>query len=332
MTLQQRIDDLNHLGNFIKSGSEDWDNVKELAYRSNPWFTPEFINLASNNIAEQFLQRDKLQHWATQYNVQDQVENEKTVGLVMAGNIPLVGFHDLLSIFISGHKQLVKASSKDNVLIKFLWEKMVEFDSGVADKIAFADKLTNCDAYIATGSNNTGRYFEYYFGKYPNIIRKNRTSIAILEGDETAEELDKLADDIQLYFGQGCRNVTKLYVPKEYNFEPLLRALDKYDHYCDFHKYRHNYDYQLALLMMGNRMYMTNGSIIFSENPSLFSAVSQVHFEYYDSSDELEQRLKSNDAIQCIVSRNNIRFGQAQAPSLTDYADGVDTMAFLTKL
>jgi hypothetical protein len=332
MTLQQRIEDLNQLGDFIKSGSEEWNNVKELAYRNNQWFTPAFINLASNNIANEFLQKDKLEQWAKQYNVADTPENVKRVGLVMAGNIPLVGFHDLLCIFISGHNQLVKASSKDDILIKFLVKKMIEFDGAVSNKVSFADKLTGCDAYIATGSNNTGRYFDYYFGQYPSIIRRNRTSVAVLAGDESPEELDKLADDMQLYFGLGCRNVTKIYVPKEYNFEPLLRALDKYDHCCDFHKYRHNYDYQLALLMMGNRMYMTNGSIIFSENPSIFSAVSQVHFEYYDDKDELRQRLHGNEAIQCIVSKTDIPFGQAQSPALIDYADGVDTMEFLSKL
>jgi hypothetical protein len=332
MTLQQRIDDLNHLGDFIKSDAKEWKEVKDRAYRSNHWFTEEFIELASSNIASEFLQKEKLQHWAKQYNLPEENVQPKLVGLVMAGNIPLVGFHDMLCIFISGHKQLIKASSKDEILIKFLVDKLIEIDSDIKEYISFADKLNGCDAYIATGSNNTSRYFEYYFGKYPNIIRRNRTSVAVLDGDETEEELDRLADDIQIYFGLGCRNVTKMYVPQGYNFEPLLRALDKYDHYCDFHKYRHNYDYQLALLMMSNRMYMTNDSIIFSENPSLFSAVSQVHYEHYDDEESLKHQLENNDSIQVIVGKNYLPFGDAQRPSLTDYADGVDTMKFLVAL
>lgn len=329
MTLRQRIGDLDRLGNYIKSNTGEWENVKELAYRNNQWFTPEFIEVATGNIANQFLQKPKLEQWAKQYNIPGETLDEKTVGLVMAGNIPLVGFHDMLCIFLSGHKQLIKASSKDEILTRFIVNKLIEIDEHVADKIAFADKLKGCDAYIATGSNNTGRYFEYYFGKYPNIIRKNRTSVAVLEGNETAVELDKLADDIQMYFGLGCRNVTKIYVPEGYNFQPLLEALNKYEHFADFHKYKHNYDYQLALLMMGNKMYMTNGSVLFAENKSIFSAVSQVHYEYYNNKEDLLHELENNNAIQCVVGKGLIPFGQAQTPGLTDYADGVDTMKFL---
>lgn len=332
MTLQQRIDDLDHLGKYIKQNTEEWQQVKELAYKSNQWFTAAFIDTASENIADNFLQKDKLLQWVKQYNLPQENASLQTVGLVMAGNIPLVGFHDMLCVFISGHKQLIKPSSKDEILIRFLVKKLADYSNEVNDYIRFADKLTGCDAYIATGSNNTGRYFEYYFGRYPNIIRKNRTSVAILTGEETAEDLDKLADDIQLYFGLGCRNVTKLFVPKDYNFEPLLKALEKYDYYSDFHKYKHNYDYQLALLMMGNRMYMTNGSVILAENPSLFSAVSQVHFEHYDDAELLKTQLSANAAVQCIVAKDYIPFGQSSKPTLTDYADGVDTLQFLCEL
>jgi hypothetical protein len=209
---------------------------------------------------------------------------------------------------------------------------MDQWDSEVTNYISFAEKLTGCDAYIATGSNNTGRYFRYYFGKYPNIIRNNRTSVAILNGDETAEELVELADDIQLYFGLGCRNITKIYVPEAYNFEPLLNALRKYNHYSDFHKYRNNYDYQLALLMMGSKFYMTNESIIFSENKSLFSAVSHVHYETYSDKESVLNTLTGNEEVQCIVGKGFTPFGHAQKPSLNDYADGVDTMKFLLAL
>ncbi|TDH26505.1 acyl-CoA reductase [Segetibacter sp. 3557_3] len=332
MILQERIDLLVRLGEYLSENDESWVRTKAKAYSKNPWFIPEFIDHAAANIKEQFLQRAQLEHWATSYGLNAQVVPPKRVGLVMAGNIPMVGFHDMLCIFITGHEQLIKLSSKDEVLIPFLLNKLNEFDPAVSNYINVSEKLNGCEVYIATGGNNTGRYFEYYFGKYPNIIRKNRTSVAVLTGEESVEQLEALADDIQLYFGLGCRNVTKLYVPDHYNFEPLLQALRKYDHFMEFHKYRHNYDYQLALLMMGNKFYMTNDSILFSENKSLFSAVSQVHFEYYSDKNALTTSLGSNTDLQCIIGNDFVPFGHGQKPRLADYADGVDTMKFLLSL
>jgi hypothetical protein len=314
------------------SNDEDWQEIKEKAVRMNAWFTEDFVNLSVTNIANQFLQADALTNWANKYAVKDVQAAPKNVGVVMAGNIPLVGFHDFLCVFISGHQQTIKASSKDDVLIKFLVKKLYEWEITIQNYVSFAENLKNCDAYIATGSNNSSRYFDYYFGKFPNIIRRNRTSVAIVDGLETAEELDKLSDDIQLYFGLGCRNVTKLYVPKDYDFVPLLDALRKYDHYFLYHKYKHNYDYQLAIQMMGNKFYMTNDSIVLAENASIFSPVSQVNYEYYDDEVVLTEALQQNLDIQCIVGKGFIEFGKAQQPSLTDYADGVDTMAFLVVL
>ena len=332
MTLQQRIQLLHELGKYIKNNSEEWQAVKEQATRSNPWFIPEFIENAAQNITDAFLDETKLKQWAGTYNVPEENADPKTVGVVMAGNIPMVGFHDMLCVFITGHNQVIKLSSKDDVLIKHLVKKLYEWEVTVQNYISFAEILKGCDAYIATGSNNTGRYFDYYFGKYPNIIRKNRTSVAVLDGKESAEELDLLATDIQVYFGLGCRNVTKLYVPQQYNFEALLSALNKYEYYADFHKYKHNYDYQLALLMMGRKFYMTNGTILLHEAPSIFTAVSQVNFEYYQSKEDILQQLQQNAEVQCIVSKDHVPFGKAQTPSLTDYADGRDTMDFLVKL
>lgn len=331
MTLQQRIDVLVKLGNYMQNNDHEWPAVKEQARRVNPWFVPEFIEMASQNIVNGFLQRTKLEEWVGEYNVPDRNQEPVMVGVVMAGNLPMVGFHDLLCIFITGHKQLIKLSAKDNVLIKHLVTVMAALDTNVSDYIQFADNLKGCDAYIATGSNNSGRYFDYYFGKYPNIIRRNRTSVAIIDGTETPEELEKLADDIQTYFGLGCRNVTKLYVPENYNFDALLKALNKYEHYEDFHKYKHNYDYQLALLMMGNKFYMTNGTILLSQNPSLFTAVSQVNYEFYTNKQDLEL-LSDNEDVQCIVGHGQVPFGQAQEPTLKDYADGVDTLKFAMSL
>lgn len=331
MTLQKRIEILVELGDYMQNNSHEWKAAKEQANRANPWFVPEFIEMASHNIISSFLQKDKLENWVKNYHVQGENGNPVTVGVVMAGNIPMVGFHDMLCIFITGHKQLIKLSSKDNILIKQLVSVMVKWEPEVESCISFAENLKGCKAYIATGNNNSSRYFDYYFGKYPNIIRRNRTSVAVVDGTETAEELDKLADDIQTYFGLGCRNVTKLYVPPNYDFNKLLQALNKYEYYQDFHKYKHNYDYQLALLMMGNKFYMTNGTMLLSENVSLFTAISQVNYEYYNSKKDLAC-LQENKDVQCIIGHTAIPFGQAQQPLLTDYADRVDTMEFALRL
>lgn len=331
MILQERIELLTRLGGYILENPVDWQDAKERAYRENPWFIPEFIEEASQAIALQFLQKDLLLQWAADYRVPDTQSQLKTVGIVMAGNIPLVGFHDFLCVFICGHRQLIKTSSKDDVLIKHLVYQLIQWSPAVSGIVGFAERLNGCDAYIATGSNNSGRYFDYYFGKYPHIIRRNRSSVAILDNTETKEELSALAKDIQLYFGLGCRNITQLYVPKDYPFIALLDALRNYQYFLDYHKYKHNFDYHLALLIMGNRYYMSNESIILTENSSPFSPVSQVHYQFYDDKETLLPSLQNNTEIQCIVGHGQIPFGKAQMPSLTDYADGVDTLDFLKK-
>ena len=332
MTLQTRIQLLVRLGEYMLSEEAEWIDCIDRAYRENPWFIPEFIDLSVEKIAENFLQEKALTDWVNAYPVKDIPQNIKNIGVVMAGNIPLVGFHDLLCTFISGHRTTAKASAKDSILIKHLVQKLGDWDKEVLELISFADNLKGCDAYIATGSNNTSRYFEYYFGKYPNIIRKNRTSIGILDGTETPEELSLLADDIQFYFGLGCRNITKLFVPEGYDFVPLLDALRKYAHFMDFHKYNHNYDYHLAILIMSNRYYMNNESLILTENIAAFSPVSQVHYAFYADKQTILSELIGNEQVQCIVGHGQVPFGMAQSPTLTDYADGVDTMAFLRGL
>ncbi|MDB5192546.1 MAG: acyl-CoA reductase [Segetibacter sp.] len=316
----------------MQNNGHDWQEAKEMAKRANQWFVPEFTDLAAKNIAEAFLQKEKLEQWAKHYNIPDENNAPKTVGLVMAGNIPMVGFHDLLCIFITGHKQVIKLSSKDDVLIKHLAGKMKEWSDEIDELIVLKDNIKGCDAYIATGSNNTSRYFEYYFGKYPNVIRKNRTSVAILDGTETAEELEGLADDINVYFGLGCRNVTKLYIPKEYNFEALIGALNKYIHFFDVSKYKNNYDYQLAVALMSNKFYMTNGSVLLLENAPLFTPVSQVNYQYYTKVEEVLKDVKASEDVQALVGHYGIPFGGAQQPALVDYADGVDTIHFLMYL
>lgn len=332
MNLLERKELLVRLGNYLQTKDHEGEQAKHKAYLENQWFTPEFIELSVNNIAQNFLQPQQLDQLIDRYNIPEQNSDPKKVGIVMAGNIPLVGFHDLLCVFLTGHYAVIKPSSKDEVLIKHLVKKLTEWNPEIEQYIQIKAMIKNCDAYIATGSNNSSRYFEYYFAKYPSIIRKNRTSVAVLSGNETDEELEKLSDDVYQYFGLGCRNVTKMFVPKNYDFIPLLNAFKKYDHLIDHNKYKNNYDYNLAIHILNNQYYMTNGSIILVENESVFSPISQLHFEYYSNENELRERLKNDENIQCIVSKNDIGFGGAQCPDVCDYADGVDTMAFLMHL
>ena len=330
MKLQNRIELLLKLRNYLLENSTDWQDIKHKASIHNGWFTPEFIDLAVTNIAEQFLEKDKLNEWVNHYFLNDSIV-AKNVGIVMAGNIPLVGFHDFLCVFVSGHMQTIKTSSKDDILLKHLVNKMVEWEPEVQNYISFAPMLKGCDAYIATGSNNSARYFDYYFAKYPSIIRKNRTSVAFLTGDESAEILERLSDDIHAFFGLGCRNVTKIFVPREYDFVPLLQSFYRYKYFADHHKYRNNYDYNLSIQIMNNRFYMTNESTLLVESDALFSPISQLNYSFYDDFETALSSLKGNEALQCIAGID-IPFGKVQSPGLTDYADGLNTMQFLLTL
>ncbi|MBK7123431.1 MAG: acyl-CoA reductase [Chitinophagaceae bacterium] len=331
MNLQKRIEILLRLRDYLLTNDEEWQQIKSKSSFHNGWFTVEFIDLAVSNICSEFLQREKLETWAAHYHLDDNVGGKNT-GIVMAGNIPLVGFHDFLCVFISGHKQTIKLSSKDDILLKHLVDIMTAWEPELKNDIRFADLLKGCDAYIATGSNNSARYFDLYFSKYPNIIRRNRTSVAVLTGHETMYELNMLADDIHQYFGLGCRNITQVFVPEGYDFIPLLGTFDKYKYFADHHKYKNNYDYQLSIALLNNIYYMTNGSTLLIENDAIFSAISQLHYQFYDDAKQVTARLKDNEAVQCICGSGGIAFGQAQRPSLMDYADGVDTMQFLLTL
>ena len=331
MKLTERIYILSELSRYLAKETQEWQNAKKEASEVNPWFILPFIDQAVENIRKAFLDPEKLTAWAAQYGLAEENKAPRTVGLVMAGNIPLVGFQDFLSIFISGHRQKIKMSSKDNVLLKHLTEWLHANFPKTREWVELSEMLKNCDAYIATGSDNSARYFEQYFAKYPHIIRRNRTSIAILDGTESQEELDRLADDIQLYFGLGCRNVTQLYVPRAYDFVPLLGALRKYAFFMDQHKYLHNFDYNLTIQIMNNRYYMTNDSVVLTENTSPFSPIGQIHYQFYEEKDKVTEMLDT-EKIQCIVGRGFTDFGKAQSPGLTDYADGVDPMKFLCSL
>ena len=332
MNLQQRIGLLEKLGKYILSDSVNWEQVKVRASQQNKWFIPDFISLALKNIAEEFLQKNKLEQLASQYRIPENNPSPKNIGIVMAGNIPLVGFHDFLCVFITGNKQTIKPSSKDDLLIRHLVDKLIEWDSEVPSLVRFSERLKACDAYIATGSNNSARYFEQYFGKYPHIIRRNRTSVAILTGNEGWQDLEKLADDVHQFFGLGCRNVTKIYVPKGYDFVPLLNAFNKYNWMADQSKYKNNYDYQLAVMILNKEYYMSNESILLQEKASVFSPISQLNYEFYDDINSLERRLENQEDIQCVVGEGHLPFGEGQRPGLTDFADGVDTLKFLLEL
>jgi len=330
MKLQNRIELLLKLGEYLKENSEEWQDIKHKASIHNGWFTPEFIDLAVQNIIEQFLFGDKLIKWADHYFLDDTIV-PKNVGIVMAGNIPLVGFHDFLCVFVSGHIQTIKLSSKDDILLKHLVKKMYSWEVTMQNYISFATMLKGCDAYIATGSNNSARYFDYYFSKYPSIIRKNRTSVAILKGDETTTTLEKLSDDIHAFFGLGCRNVTKIMVPQGYDFVPLLQSFHRYKYFADHHKYKNNFDYNLSIQIMNNRFYMTNDATLLVESDALFSPISQLNYSFYDEIETVLLSLRKNEEVQCIAGID-IPFGKVQCPELSDYADGVDTMQFLLTL
>jgi hypothetical protein len=327
MNLHDRIHLLVRLGEYMTGEAPEWLEAKHRAGIVNGWFTPEFVDLSCRNIAGSWLKQEVLEAFADKYRLPPQAPSPQTIGLMMAGNIPLVGFHDFLCVFLSGHKMVIKPSSKDSVLIKHLTDRLSGWEPAVEEAVAYAELLKGCNAYIATGSNNSARYFDYYFRQYPHIIRRNRTSVAFLTGKETAGELERLSDDVHLYFGMGCRNVTRLYVPDGYDFIPLLEAFKKYNYFFDFPKYKNNYDYQLAIHLLNKKQYMSTGSLLLSEDSSFFSPISQVNYSFYDDADTALGEIAAFHDLQCLVSE--ISFGQAQQPSLTDYADGVDTMEFL---
>ncbi len=331
MILQERIELMAKLGNYLKANNEEWQEIKLKAYHKNGWFTPHFIQSAADNIADNFLDKDKLSAWAQHYQIYDTITT-KNIGIIMAGNIPMVGFHDMLCVFISGHYQTIKLSAKDDLLLKHLVQVLYSWNVEIQNHIGFAEMLKNCDAYIATGSNNSAIVFEEYFSKYPNIIRKNRTSVAILTGKETAKELAALANDIHLYFGLGCRNVTKIYVPAEYDFVALLKSFEPYKYFADHHKYKNNFDYQLSIILLNNIYYMTNDATLLIENTSFFTPVSVVNYEFYSDKNKLIALIDKNDSIQCITGGGFIPFGNTQQPQLFAYADGVDVMQFLLAL
>ena len=352
MILEQKKNAFVALGNFIRQfATEDFkydEQVKfnedyysnfsmliEQAQHHNGWFTKEQVVLALNSWS-QALTEENLTTWLANYDLSN--EPLKTVGLILAGNIPLVGFHDVISVLLSGNKALIKTSSNDQVMIPFLLKYLVAVEPGFADRFSFTKEgFDNFDAVIATGSNNTARYFEYYFGKVPNIIRKNRNSVAVLTGNESNEQLVALGKDIFTFYGLGCRSISKLFVPKDYDFTAFFEAMFSFSEVIKYERYANNYDYNKAVYLMSNFKILDNGFLTIREDESYASPISSVFYEFYNSEEEVLNRLISDkDKIQCIVSdlpiENKVNFGETQNPQLWDYADGVDTMKFLLAL
>ncbi len=351
MLLENRINAFVELGNFLRQFSRKKIEQKDTvlhndlffeaiklqinkAKETNGWFTNDNVLYVFESLSK-FLNNSDLTNWTSFYTLNN--NNPKTIAIIMAGNIPLVGFHDFLSVLLSGHKVLVKQSSNDKQFLPFIAAYLEHIEPQFKGLIHFAEeKLTNFDAAIATGSNNTARYFEAYFGKYPSIIRKNRNTVAVLTGNETPDDLQNLGEDIFRYFGLGCRSVSKLFVPENYDFDPLFNAIYKYSDIINYTKYKNNYDYNKTVYLMSEYKLLENGFLMLKEDSSYSSPIATLFYEYYSDLDSLKQQLElDKEYIQCVVGTsidNAVPFGQTQQPQLTDYADGVDTLAFLSGL
>lgn len=313
-----------------------WQEIMQLAYLKNRWFTPENTHFALTRWAFGLTDMN-LTAWLQPYNLPTQTP--KKVGIAMAGNIPLVGLHDLVCVLLAGHIALIKPSQDDNVLISAIAQTLIGFEPSLAEKIIFVEHLKEADAYIATGSDNTARYFEYYFKEKPHIIRKNRVSVAVLKGTETVEDFEMLAEDVMQYFGLGCRSIAKIFAPKDYDFIRFWEAIEPYkDAFWGHTKYANNYEYQRAAYLINSIIHLDNNFMILRETTELASPTGVMYCSFYEDVAELEAQLAEiQDKLQVIVSKdgwfkNSIHFAQAQQPELWDYADGIDTLAFLMTL
>ncbi|MBP1644833.1 MAG: acyl-CoA reductase [Bacteroidetes bacterium] len=329
------INALSDLAPFLNCPNEKLNVAIDLSVKENPWFDRDSVCLALKALAKWF-NKEVLEEFCDRYDFTD---NPKTVAVICAGNIPSVNFHDLLCVLLSGNRALLKLSSLDNRLIPAIVDKLVEIEPLIRDKVLFAEgKIEGFDAVIATGSNNTSRYFNYYFSKYPHIIRHSRSSIAVI-GDRDIDFKGLMAD-VLTHKGMGCRNISKLFVPRGFDFMPLVEASKDYAFLMDHNKYRNNYDYHKAIFIMNNVAFVDSGVMLMMENKDLFTPVSVLNYEFYDNLKSVEDMVEMDkDNIQCVVSdiefvggMKTIGFGKAQQPEIYDYADNVDTMLFLNSL
>ena len=336
MTLNDRIDALVSLGQTIDHEVNNAMYVQ--AKLKNPWFTIDNIRKAIDAIQDHFLNKEKLYEWLSHYSIDDN-KNPKKIGLILAGNIPLVGIHDVLSVFLSGHESIIKMSDKDTILTTYIINKLIAVSSETSEYFSIVERLADYDAVIATGSDSTSKVFNKYFNHVPNIIRRNRNGVAVISTSDDQETLKDFHHDLFDYFGLGCRNVSKVYlengVSSDLIFESIVNASDIINH----NKYKNNYDYAYALYLMNQEDFKTNDILIMRENENIASRIACLHYEYYQDKSSLEKVLSSQrDSIQCIVSSSPIdgfshfKFGEAQCPALSDYADGIDTIKFLANL
>ncbi|MFV0237784.1 MAG: acyl-CoA reductase [Flavobacteriales bacterium] len=353
MSLAERIHNISQFQLFLTEFlSVDFQDDRELSFpehfylelkkitetvvHHNGWFVKENVLHALSNWKDN-LTHKKLVNWIKPYHLKE-VTQEKRIGIIMAGNIPMVGFHDLISILLSGHHALIKLSSNDDQLIPFLVKVLIHINPEFNSKITFVQqKLEGFDAVIATGSNNTARYFEYYFKGKPHIIRKNRTSVAVLTGMESEKDLENLGEDILRYFGMGCRNVSKLFIPKDFDLDRFFKGIFSFQNHIHHHKYQNNYDYHKAIFLMNQDSIIENGFLILKEDSSYHSPISTLFYERYENLEILQKRLKEDaEKLQCVVGQNilenEVGFGETQKPDLTQYADGIDTIEFLKNL
>ncbi|MGI4804220.1 MAG: hypothetical protein ACRYFL_05575 [Janthinobacterium lividum] len=328
---------LSALGEKLLNPSQELLQLIDNERQFNAWFTPENVLQAVQAIGK-MLNAKNLEQWLPKNA--DTVFTGKKIGLVLAGNIPLVGFHDVLCVLASGHFAMIKASANDSRLISYILKQLVLLEPEFGNRYEFTERLAGFDAVMATGSNNTSRYFEYYFGKVPNIIRKNRNSLAVLSGEESEEDLQKLGHDIFDYFGLGCRSISKILVPKGYDFGQLFRAIEPFQPIINHHKYNNNYDYNKSIYLVNQNTHFDNGFLLLKQDEKIASPLAVVFYDFYADLEEVNLKLnQQKEAIQCIVSRlqltENVQvvsFGESQHPKLWDYADGVNTMDFLQSI
>ncbi len=329
MNIDRRIAAFAQLGRYIQENPILLQQVVHQTYLYNNWFTKENTYQALRNISTEFLSKDKLEQWLQRYTLPEMAK-ATTIAIVAAGNIPMVAFHDILCVLVSGNRLQLKLSDKDKLLLPHLLEALVEIEPGFASYIDIRFKLENFDGIIATGSNNTAKHFEYYFSKYKHIIRKNRNSIAILHGNESLQDIEQLGHDIFDYFGLDCRNVSKIFIPADFDLLSLKEGFNKHLHVSQHNQYMNNLDYQRTICLMNQIPLVDIDYLNIIENKSLHSPISCLHYERYHNIQEVTDHIAAEkDQLQCIIGKGYLDFGQSQQPALSNYADNVDTMAFI---